>query len=114
MRKFIIILSVTFYASSLLIVIATLNQTARMEIYAELVATSEIYHPRPQMREDIQPGSDEEVPATLLGMKLAQPGSGARMNDAGGSSAASNASPKGRVRNRRVEMWFVPVDSPPQ
>ena len=66
------------------------------------------------MRENIQPGSDEEVSGTLSGMNLAQPGRGARMNDAGDSSAASNASPKGRAEIRRVEMWLVPVDSPPR
>ena len=63
------------------------------------------------MIEDIQPGSDEEVPGTLIGMNLAQSGNGARMNGAGASSAALNASPEGRAEIYRVEMWLVRADS---
>lgn len=90
MRKLIIVLSVIFYASSLLIVIAALiaqpsenffadgmisgevavKQPVQKEIRAEEDATSEIYQPKPQMNEDVQPASDEEVTGKLVEMDL--------------------------------------------
>ena len=70
-RTVLTVLFVIFYASSLLIVIANIDQPAVKEIYAKWTAL--LKSTRAQSREDSQLGSDEGVPDAPIGVDMTQP-----------------------------------------